>query len=59
MVRAVDPNTFQPKIGFKTRYGMIANPYVTSASGLSDADGATFTADRNQYYRKTLVRNLM
>src|SRR5210317_760491 len=29
MVRAIDPNTFQPKIGFKTRYGMIANPYVT------------------------------
>ena len=59
MVRAVDPNSFQPKIGFKTRYGLIANPYVTSASGLSDADAATFTSDRNQYYRRTKVLNLM
>jgi hypothetical protein len=59
MVRAVDPNSFQPKIGFKTRYGLIANPYVTSAAGKSDADAATFTADRNQYYRRTRVLNLM
>jgi hypothetical protein len=59
MVRAVDPNSFQPKIGFKTRYGLIANPYVTSAAGLSDAYGANFTADRNQYYRRTRVLNLM
>jgi len=59
MVRAVDPDSFQPKIGFKTRYGLIANPYVTSAAGVSDLDGATFTADRNQYYRRTKVVNLM
>jgi hypothetical protein len=59
MVRAVDPNSFQPKIGFKTRYGLIANPYVTSAAGVSDADAASFTADRNQYYRRTRVLNLM
>jgi hypothetical protein len=59
MVRAIDPNSFQPKIGFKTRYGLIANPYVTSAAGLSDADGDRFTAGRNQYYRKTKVVNLM
>jgi len=59
MVRAVDPNSFQPKIGFKTRYGLIANPYVTSTSSVSDLDGATFTADRNQYYRRTKVINLM
>jgi len=59
MVRAVDPNTFQPKVGFKTRYGMIANPYVTSSSSLSDADGSTFTANRNQYYRRTAVLNIM
>ena len=58
MVRAVDPNSFQPKIGFKTRYGMIANPYVTT-SATSLADGDTFTANRNQYYRRTLVSNLM
>jgi hypothetical protein len=58
MVRAVDPNSFQPKIGFKTRYGMIANPYVTTtASGAADA--STFTANRNQYYRRTKVTNLM
>ena len=58
MVRAVDPNSFQPKIGFKTRYGMVANPYVTtSASGA--ADQSSFTANRNQYYRRTKVTNLM
>jgi hypothetical protein len=59
MVRAVDPSTFQPKIGFKTRYGMIANPYVTSSASLSDSDGSTFTANRNQYYRRTAVLNIM
>jgi len=59
MVRAVDPTTFQPKIGFKTRYGLIANPYVTSSDSLSDLDGSTLTADRNQYYRRTKVLNLM
>ena len=57
MVRAIDPNSFQPKIGFKTRYGMIANPYVTTSAGANDGD--TFTANRNQYYRKTKVINLM
>ena len=57
MVRALDPSTFQPKIGFKTRYGMIANPYVTQSDGTTDAD--TFTADRNQYYRSVKVTNLM
>ena len=59
MVRAVDPNSFQPKIGFKTRYGLIANPYVTSSDSKSDADASTFTANRNQYYRRTQVLNLM
>ena len=57
MVRAIDPSTFQPKIGFKTRYGMIANPYVTQSNGTVDAD--TFTSARNQYYRKVKVTNLM
>ncbi len=57
MVRAIDPNTFQPKIGFKTRYGMIANPFVTQANGTTDAD--TFTADRNHYYRLFSVANLL
>jgi len=57
MVRAIDPSTFQPKIGFKTRYGMIANPFVTQADGTTDAD--TFTADRNHYYRLFAVTNLL
>ena len=57
MVRAIDPNSFQPKIGFKTRYGMIANPFVTQSDGTTDAD--TFTANRNQYYRRVKVTNLM
>jgi len=56
-VRAIDPTDFQPKIGFKTRYGMVANPFVTQADGTTDAD--TFTADRNQYYRSVKVTNLM
>jgi hypothetical protein len=59
MVRAVDPNTFQPKIGFKTRYGMIANPYVTPNSASTAPDADNFTAGRNQYYRKSGVLNLM
>ena len=59
MVRAIDPNSFQPKIGFKTRYGLIANPYVTSSDSLTDSDASSFTANRNQYYRKTKVVNLM
>ena len=53
MVRAMGENTFQPKIAFKTRYGMSANPFV-------NADGAsTITADVNTYYRKVKVINLM
>jgi hypothetical protein len=58
MVRAIDPNSFQPKIGFKTRYGLIANPYVTASNGY-DSDADSFTSARNQYYRKTKVINLM
>jgi len=56
MVRAVDPNSFQPKIGFKTRYGLVANPFVQLDN--SDTDGA-LTADVNYYYRKVAVTNLM
>ena len=59
MVRAVDPNSFQPKIGFKTRYGMIANPYVTTSANSAAADAETLTVGRNQYYRRTKVTNLM
>lgn len=60
MVRAVDPNSFQPKIGFKTRYGMVSNPFVTT-NGLQTgtADAMTFTSGANQYFRKVKVSNLM
>jgi len=57
MVRSIGPDTFQPKIGFKTRYGMVANPFVTQANGTPDAEA--LTASRNQYYRRVLVQNLM
>jgi hypothetical protein len=55
MVRAVDQYTFQPKIGFKTRYGMVANPFAT---GLTTGNGA-LNARSNVYYRIFQVRNLM
>lgn len=55
MVRAVDHDTFQPKIGFKTRYGMVANPF---AQGLTAGLGA-LVKDSNVYYRRVLVKNLM
>ena len=51
MVRAMGENTFQPKIGFKTRYGMVSNPFVNATGAL--------TVNENPYYRKTLVTNLM
>ena len=55
MVRAVDQATFQPKIGFKTRYGIVANPF---AEGLTAAKGA-LDVNSNVYYRKVIVTNLM
>ena len=55
MVRAVDQSTFQPKIGFKTRYGMVANPF---AQGLTVGSGA-LTFNSNLYYRRVIVTNLM
>ena len=55
MVRAVGENTFQPKIGFKTRYGMVANPF---AEGLTPGAGA-LTTNANTYYRRVKVSNLM
>ena len=54
-VRAINPNTFQPKIGFKTRYGMLSNPF---AQGLTQGSGA-LTANTNKYYRRVQVANLM
>ena len=55
MVRAVGENTFQPKIGFKTRYGMVANPF---AQGTAVGAGA-LTVNANRYYRRVKVANLM
>ena len=55
MVRAVDTGTFQPKIGFKTRYGMVANPF---AEGTSQGLGA-MTVRANNYYRAFRIANLM
>ena len=54
MVRAVGENTFQPKIGFKTRYGMVSNPFV----GSTPSDGLA-SAGTNQYYRKMAVSNIL
>jgi len=53
MVRAVDPNTFQPKIGFKTRYGLVANPFAGGVSG--DPLGLD---KQNPYFRKFVVTGL-
>lgn len=55
MVRAVGENSFQPKIGFKTRFGMVANPF---AQGSTQGLGA-LTANTNVYYRRIRVTNLM
>ena len=60
MVRSIDPNNFQPKIGFKTRYGMVSNPFVTTNGLYSGTpDGETLTANANMYYRRVQVTNLM
>jgi hypothetical protein len=57
MVRAVGQDTFQPKIGFKTRYGMVANPFATTnATGVM---GGVGTNNQNKYYRFVTVTNLM
>jgi len=55
MVRAVGQDTFQPKIGFKTRYGLVANPF---AEGLDQGLGRLKT-NSNRYYRRVQVKNLM
>jgi hypothetical protein len=56
LVRAIDPTTFQPKIGFKTRYGMVSNPFV-ELDGASP--GSDLTTGENYYFRKVAVSNLM
>jgi hypothetical protein len=56
MVRAVGENSFQPKIGFKTRYGMVANPF---AKGSDTTNPGVISTDSNVYYRRVKVANLM
>jgi len=60
MVRAVGQDTFQPKIGFKTRYGIQANPFAEAGASASTAviNGAG-SANSNRYYRRVQVANLM
>ena len=59
MVRSIGQDTFQPKIGFKTRYGMVANPFVTVDGNFGSAPtGETMNANSNQYYRRVQIINL-
>jgi len=55
MVRAVGENTFQPKIGFKTRYGIVENPFSQGTT----VGGGTLSTNTNRYYRRVRVDNLM
>lgn len=60
MVRAVDQGSFQPKIGFKTRYGVVANPFAEVNSSNQPVKGAGELAfNTNVYYRRVVVNNLM
>jgi hypothetical protein len=58
MVRAVDEQTFQPKIGFKTRYGMVKNPFVESVQGDSASNAGVGTDALNPYFRRFTVSNI-
>ena len=62
MVRAVGEDTFQPKIGFKTRYGLAANPFAAAgavAAGDTVNTDASLDANTNAWYRRVKVSNLM
>jgi len=69
MVRAVDSSSFQPRIAFKTRYGMVANPFAEGAAADANASGvgsgrmtgitSNAAAEQNGYYRKCRISNLM
>ena len=59
MVRAVGQDTFQPKIGFKTRYGMVANPFAKSVVGAPDLSDGTISVNSNAYYRRIQITNIM
>jgi len=59
MVRAVDPGSFQPKIGFKTRYGMVANPFAQGATASASWTASSgIDKDANVYYRRVIISNL-
>ena len=58
MVRAIGENSFQPKIGFKTRYGMVSNPFVDPAGFTQGRDGLA-AVKTNQYYRIFRVDNIL
>ena len=58
MVRAVDETTFQPKIGFKTRYGMVKNPFVESVQGASESNAGVGTDNANPYFRDFTITNV-
>ena len=59
MVRAVGEHTFQPKIGFKTRYGIAANPFHTGTVAATAEGAISISSATNKYYRKVKVTNLM
>ena len=60
MVRAVGENSFQPKIGFKTRYGLVSNPFANDTGSANNGAGdGSLTANVNRYYRHVIVNNLM
>jgi len=59
MVRAVGQDTFQPKIGFKTRYGLQANPFAEAGTGDNAVINGAGAANANRYYRRVQVTNLM
>jgi hypothetical protein len=55
MVRAVGQDSFQPRIGFKTRYGLVANPFAEGTT----AGLGRLAVNSNRYYRRVQVLNLM
>ena len=59
MVRAVGQDTFQPKIGFKTRYGMVANPFAGAGVGDNITADNVGAINSNRYYRRVQVTNIM
>jgi len=59
MVRAVGQDTFQPKIGFKTRYGLQANPFAEAGTGDAAVINGAGSANSNRYYQRVQVANLM